>query len=57
MIPWRAISIIPDDMMAPRTTPRDAIISTVRNLATLAPMADWEVDSIVADSYEEIEHC
>ena len=40
MIPWRAISIIPDDMMAPRTTPQDAIISTVRNLATLAPMAD-----------------
>ena len=40
MMPCRAMSIIPDDMMAPRTTPQDAMISTVRNFATLAPMAD-----------------
>ena len=44
--------IIPDDMMAPRTTRRMRWSSTVRNLATLAPMARLqEVDSIVADSY------
>ena len=40
MMPWRAMSIIPDDIMAPSTTPQEAMIRTVRNFATLAPMAD-----------------
>ena len=38
MVRTAGISIIPDDVIAPRTTPQDAIISTVRNLATLAPI-------------------
>ena len=39
-MPWRATSIIPALITAPINTPADAIISTVRNFATFAPMAD-----------------
>ena len=39
MIPCLATSIIPDDITAPIATPADATINTVRNLATLAPIA------------------
>ena len=40
MMPCRATSIMPDDMTAPRTTPKEAMMRMVRNLATLAPTAD-----------------
>ncbi len=38
--PWRATSIIPADISAPSNTPSEAIINTVLNRATLAPMAE-----------------
>ena len=40
MMPWRAMSIIPDDSTAPSTTATEARMSTVRNDATRAPTAD-----------------
>ena len=40
MMPWRATSIMPEDITAPTSTPHEAMISTVRNLATRAPTAD-----------------
>ncbi len=40
IMPCLATSIIPDDMTAPSITPKEAMIRTVRNLATLAPIAD-----------------
>ncbi len=38
-MPWRATSIMPALITEPISTPADAITSTVRNLATFAPMA------------------
>jgi hypothetical protein len=40
IIPCLVTSIIPDDMVAPRSTPNDATINTTLKVATLAPIAD-----------------
>ena len=41
MMPCRATSIIPADSIAPATIPTEATMRTVRNRATLAPMAEF----------------
>ena len=40
MMPWRATSIMPEDITAPSITPTEAIMRMVRNDATRAPTAD-----------------
>lgn len=57
-MPWRAMSIIPDDSTAPSTTATEARMSTVRKVATRAPTARLqEVHSIVAHTYEQVKDC
>ena len=40
IMPWRATSIMPDDITAPMMTPHEATSRMVRKVATRAPTAD-----------------
>ena len=39
--PWRAMSIMPLLIVAPKNTPMAATVTMVRNLAALEPMAEF----------------